>query len=61
MTLIGLIVLLILVGVGLYLIQLIPMDAAMRTIIRVVVILVVILYIIDALGLFNLGPVIKVR
>lgn len=44
MTLIGLILVLVLVGVGLYLLNLVPMDATIKTIIR------------QALGLLNWGP-----
>jgi hypothetical protein len=51
---IGLIVFLILVGVGLYLIEQIPMDPALRTIIRVVVILCVVLYLVSAFGLLDI-------
>ena len=51
---IGLIVLLILVGVGLYLVEQIPMDASIKTIIRVVVILCVVLYILQAFGLLDM-------
>jgi hypothetical protein len=51
---IGLLVFLILVGVGLYLIEQIPMDPALRTIIRVVVILCVVLYLISAFGLLDI-------
>jgi|HubBroStandDraft_5_1064220.scaffolds.fasta_scaffold111843_2 hypothetical protein len=49
MDLVHLIVILIFVGVGLYLIGLIPMDAKVLQIIRVLVILAVLLYV---LGLF---------
>ena len=48
------IALLILVGVGLYLIEQVPMDAGIRTIIRVVVILCVVLYLVEAFGLFDM-------
>ena len=41
------------IGVGLYLLTLIPMDAAILQVIRVVVILLVIFYVLDAL--FGLG------
>lgn len=53
--LIQLLVLLIIVGVALYLIQLVPMDAAIRTVIRVVVILIVVLYALKVLGLLDGG------
>jgi hypothetical protein len=58
MTLIGLIIALLLVGVGLYLLNLIPMDGTIKTIIRIVVILVVVLWVISGLGLFDAGPMI---
>ena len=51
---IGLIVLLALVGVALYLVEQIPMDASIPTIIRVVVILCVVLYILQAFGLLDM-------
>lgn len=50
MSIISLLLFLVIIGVGLYLVGLIPMDATILTIIRVVVILVVILYILEALG-----------
>lgn len=56
MSLVGLILILVLIGVGLYLLNYIPMDTAMRTIIRVIVILVVVLWVIQVFGLFNVGP-----
>ncbi len=61
MTIVGLILVLVLVGVGLYLLNLVPMDGAIKTVIRVLVILVVIIWIIQALGLFSVGPVIRLR
>lgn len=51
---ISLLVLLILVGVGLYLIEQIPMDASIKVIIRVVVILCVVLYLVSAFGLLDI-------
>ena len=57
---IGLLLVLVLVGVGLYLIEQIPMDGAIRTIIRVVVILAVVLYVISAFGLVDI-PLPRVR
>lgn len=56
----GLIGVLILLGVGLYLITLIPMDPAVLTIIRVVIILCIILFLIQAFGLFDV-PVPRFR
>lgn len=49
----GLLVVLVLVGVGLYLLTLIPMDAAILTIIRVVVILACVLYVLSAFGVLD--------
>lgn len=57
MTLIGLVVVLIIVGVLLYLVNtLIPMDPKIKTIINVVVVLVVCLWLLSAFGLLNDGP-----
>lgn len=50
---IGLVVFLILVGVGLYLVAQVPMDPAMLIIIRVVVIVCVILYLVQAFGVVD--------
>ena len=55
MGLLELIVLLIVVGVALYLVQLIPMDSTIKKIITILVVVVVILYVLklffgDALG-----------
>lgn len=51
---------LVLVGVGLYLLQQIPMDPTIKTVIRVVVILFVILYVVRAFGLLDV-PVPRLR
>ena len=48
-----LLLLLVAVGVGLYLLTLIPMDPAILTIIRVVVILACVLYVLSAFGLLD--------
>jgi len=61
MTLVSLLVTLILIGVLLYLIQLIPMDATIKQIIYVLVVVVVILWVIQQLGLLNAGPMIGWR
>lgn len=53
---ISLLVLLIVVGVALYLIGLIPMDATIRRVIQVLVILFVILYALQLLGLWSGFP-----
>lgn len=57
---IALLVLLILVGVGLYFIGQIPMDPAILNIIRVVAILCVVLYLLRVFGLFDF-PVPRVK
>lgn len=51
MSIIGIIVLLIVVGVALYLVQVIPMDATIKVVVRVLVIAATILWL-----LFNLFP-----
>jgi hypothetical protein len=57
MTLIELLVILILIGVGLYLVNsLIPMDAKIKTIINVVVIVVVLLWLLEVFGLIGGAP-----
>lgn len=57
---IGLLIVLLLVGVGLYLLQQVPMDPAILNIIRIVVILCVVLYVIQAFGLLDV-PIPRVR
>jgi hypothetical protein len=60
MSLIGLVVVLIVVGVLLYLINtIIPMDAKIKTIINVLVVLVVCLWLLQAFGL--IGSINNVR
>ena len=51
----SLIITLIVVGVALYLIQLIPMDATLKQIIRVLVILLVVLWLLQDFGAFSGG------
>lgn len=51
--LVQLLVLLIVAGVALYLIGLVPMDATIQKVIRIVVILVVILYVLKMFGLLD--------
>lgn len=51
--LISLIVTLVIVGVALYLITLIPMDAVIQKVIRVVVLLVALLYVLQILGIWH--------
>jgi hypothetical protein len=51
---IGLIVTLVIVGVCLYLIETyVPMDATIKTVIRVVVVLCVVLYLLSAFGIVD--------
>lgn len=57
MTLIGLIVALLIVGVVLYLVSLIPMDATIKRIIQVLAILFVVLWLLSALGLLPHGSI----
>lgn len=57
---ISLLLVLVLVGVLLYLVGLIPMDAAILTIIRVVAILCVVLYVLAAFGVVDV-PLPKLR
>lgn len=52
-SLIGIVVVLILIGVALYLVSLIPMDGTIKRIIQVVVIVVIILWLLQALGLMG--------
>jgi hypothetical protein len=60
MTLIGLIVVLVIIGVLLYLLNtVIPMDGKIKTIINVIVIIAVCLWLLEAFGLLggaHLGP-----
>lgn len=53
MTLLGLVLVLILVGAGLYVVNLLPIDATIKKIIYVVVIVAVGLWILESLGLFE--------
>lgn len=59
MSLIGLVVFLIIIGLLLYLIEQLPLDPTIRNLIRIVVIVIVILWLISALGLLDVGPVIR--
>lgn len=49
----SLIITLVFLGVGLYLLELIPMDATIKRIIQVLVILLVVLWVLQLLGLFH--------
>lgn len=55
MSLIGIIVALIIVGVLLYIVGLVPMDATIKKIVYALVALAVVLWLLQALGLFNSG------
>ena len=61
MPIIQLIVILVVVGVALYLIELIPMDAIIKTVIKVLVILFVVLWVLETLGLLTAGPVLRLH
>lgn len=50
MNLVDLLVLLIVLGVGLYLVNLIPMDSVIKRIIQVLVILVIVVWLLRTLG-----------
>ena len=52
---IGLILALVVVGVALYLLQLIPMDATVKQIIRVLIILVLVIWVLSFFGAFTGG------
>ena len=56
MSILGLIVVLIIIGVALYVVNsVIPMDARVKLILNAVVIILVLLWLVDALGLLDLG------
>ena len=55
-TIISIIVTLIVIGLLLYLIGLIPMDSTIKQIIRVVVIIAVIVWLVQSLGLLGPNP-----
>lgn len=62
MTIASIIVTLIIVGVLLYLVRLIPMDATIQKIISVLVILAVVLWVCEGIGLFSgMGHPIRLR
>ncbi len=61
MSLITLVVVLIVVGVALYLInQYIPMDSKIKSILNIVVVVVVVLWLLSAFGLFDSGPALRI-
>ena len=62
MTLIGLIVVLVIVGVILWAINtLIPMDPKVKTIINVIIIIAILLWLLQAFGLLGGGPILGTR
>ncbi len=63
MTIIGLLLVLIIIGVGLWLVNtMIPMDPKIKTIINVVVVLLVVLWLLQVFGLVgSLGTVPRIR
>jgi len=61
MPLITLVITLIVVGILLYLVETyIPMDATLKTIIRVVVIIAVVLWLLQALGVLQMASTVQV-
>ena len=57
MSLIGILVVLVVVGVLLYIANtLLPIDARIKVVINAIVLLVVFLWILEAFGLFSFGP-----
>jgi len=61
MTLLDIIIMLIFVGVALYLINLIPMDGRIKQIINILIIIVVVLWLLRALGLFAALNGVRIR
>ncbi len=60
MTLVGIVIVLIIIGVLLYVVNtFIPMDAKIKTVLNIVVLLVVILWLVQIFGL--LGPINSIR
>ncbi len=53
MSLIGLLVTLVIVGVALYVVRLIPMDATIQKVITVLVLLAVVVWLLEGFGLFG--------
>ena len=54
MTIIGLLVVLVLIGIGLYVLNaVVPMDAKIKMIINAVVVILVLLWLLEAFGLFT--------
>lgn len=62
MTLIGLLVTLVVVGLLLWLVNtMIPMQAQIKTILNVVVVIAVVLWLLNTFGLLSTGPVMRFR
>jgi hypothetical protein len=62
MTLIGLVVVLVIVGVGLYLLNaVVPMDPKIKTILNAVVVIAVLLWLLEAFGLLGGAPLGRLR
>lgn len=61
MSLIGLLVALIIGACILYLVDRLPFDGTIKRIIQVVVIVLMIVWLVDALGLFGGGPYLRLR
>ncbi len=62
MSIIGLILVLIIIGVALYLVNTtIPMDGKIKTIINVVVILLVLIWLLNVFGLMPMGTLPRIR
>ena len=60
MSIIGVIVILVIAGVGLWLLNsYVPMAQPIRTIVNVLVVLVVIVWLLQILGVFSGGPVLR--
>ena len=56
MSIISIILVLVVVGVALYLVRLIPMASPMPQIITALVVLAVVLWLLESVGLFTAGP-----
>lgn len=62
MSLVTLIVVIVLVGFILWAVQtFIPLDPKVKTLLQVVVVICLLLWVLQGLGLFNAGPVIRLR
>lgn len=53
--LVDIVIVLVILGVALYLIGLIPMDATVKTIVRIVVVVAALLWLLQAAGIRGLG------